>query len=106
MSYIDCIHNRDKDEITVIERDENGKRQYVTYPVIHTFYYKDAKGKYRSVYGDPLSKFTSRKNSEFQKELKMHSGKGLFERCRMSVQQIQGKTCDLLPCGRRLCRRP
>lgn len=79
MSYIDCIHNRDKDEITVVERDENGKRQYVTHPVIHTFYYKDPRGKYRSVYGDPLSKFTTRKNSEFQKELRLHSNKGLFE---------------------------
>lgn len=79
MSYIDCIHNRDKDEITVIERDENGKRQYVTYPVVHTFYYPDPRGKYRSVYGDSLSKFTTRKNSEFQKELRMHSGKQLFE---------------------------
>jgi DNA polymerase elongation subunit (family B) len=79
MSYIDAINNRDKDTITVVERDERGVRRYQQYPINYTFYYPDPKGKYRSVYGDSLSKFTSRTRGEFQKEMKLHSGKKLFE---------------------------
>jgi len=79
MSYVDAINNRDKDTITVVERDEKGVRRYQNYPINYTFYYPDPKGKHRSVYGDSLSKFTSRNRTEFQKEMRIHSGKKLFE---------------------------
>ena len=79
MSYIDAIMDREKDIITVVERDEKGNRRYEKHPTNYTFYYPDPKGKHRSVYGDSLSKFTSRNRGEFQKEMRIHSGKKLFE---------------------------
>jgi DNA polymerase elongation subunit (family B) len=79
MSYVDAIIDRDKDIIHVIERGADGKRRYEQYPTNYTFYYSDVKGKYRSVYGDSLSRFSTRKRSEFQKELRMHNNKKIFE---------------------------
>lgn len=78
MSYVDCLHDRDKDVIHVVERVD-GKRIYKEYPTNYVLYYEDSKGKYRSVYEDSLSKFSCRKRTEFQKELRMHSNKKLFE---------------------------
>jgi DNA polymerase elongation subunit (family B) len=78
MSYVDASHDRERDTITVYERI-NGQRTIVQYPCNWTFYYRDPKGKYRSVYGDALSRFSTRKRSEFQKELRMMSSRGIFE---------------------------
>jgi DNA polymerase elongation subunit (family B) len=79
MSYIDAILDRDRDTISVIERGADGVRRTVDYPTNYVFYFKDPRGKYRSVYGDTLSKFSTRKKSEFQKELRMMKSKELFE---------------------------
>ena len=54
MSYIDAIFDKQQDVIKVVERHEEG-RKYIEYPVKYTFYYKDPKGKYKSIYGDDLS---------------------------------------------------
>ena len=78
MSYIDSLHDRDKDIIHVVER-VNGVRRYEQYPTNYTFYYEDPKGKHRSVYDEPVSKFSCRKRSEFQKELRMFSNKKTYE---------------------------
>ena len=79
MSYIDAIHSRDEDRIYVVERDKDGKRQYKEYPTNYVLYYPDSKGKQRSIYGDPVSRFSTRKRQEFEKERRIHSGKKLFE---------------------------
>ena len=79
MSYVDAIHSRDEDRIYVVERDNNGKRQYKEYPTNYVLYYPDSKGKHRSIYGDPVSRFSTRKRQEFEKEKRIHSGKKLFE---------------------------
>jgi DNA polymerase elongation subunit (family B) len=79
MSYVDAIHSKDNDRIFVVERDNNGKRQYKEYPTNYTFYYSDPKGKYRSLYNDPVSRFSTRKRQEFEKEKRIHSNKKLFE---------------------------
>ena len=79
MSYVDAIHSRDEDRIYVVERDNNGKRQYKEYPTNYVLYYPDSKGKHRSIYGDPVSRFSTRKRQEFEKERRIHSGKKLFE---------------------------
>ena len=79
MSYVDAIHSRDEDRIYVVERDQNGKRQYKEYPTNYVLYYPDHKGKYRSIYGDPVNRFSTRKRQEFEKEKRIHSGKKLFE---------------------------
>ena len=79
MSYVDAIHDRDSDRIYVVERTPEGKRTYQEYPANYTFYYSDPKGKYRSLYGDPVSRFSTRKRAEFEKERRIHSNKKLFE---------------------------
>lgn len=79
MSYVDALFDRDSERIYVVERANNGKREYKEFPVNYTFYYTDHKGKYRSIYGDSLAKFTTRKNEEFQKEKRIHAKKKLFE---------------------------
>lgn len=79
MSYVDAILDRDKDIIHIVERDNNGNRRYEQFPVNYTFYYSDLKGKYRTVYDEPVTRFTSRKRAEFQKEIKLHSGKKIYE---------------------------
>ena len=79
MSYIDAIHDRDTDKIYVVERTTVGERTYKEYNANYTFYYSDPKGKYRSIFGDSVSKFSSRKRSEFEKERRIHANKKLFE---------------------------
>jgi len=76
---VDAVHSRDDDRIFVVERDQNGKRQYKEYPTNYVLYYPDHKGKYRSIYGDPVNRFSTRKRQEFEKERRIHSGKKLFE---------------------------
>ena len=76
---MDAVHSRDDDRIFVVERDQNGKRQYKEYPTNYVLYYPDHKGKHRSIYGDPVSRFSTRKRQEFEKERRIHSGKKLFE---------------------------
>ena len=79
MSYIDAIHDRDTDRIFIVERQPDGKRTFNEIPANYTFYYSDPKGKYRSIYGDSISRFSTRKRSEFEKEKKIHSNKKLYE---------------------------
>lgn len=79
MSYVDAIHDNNADRIYVVERTPQGKRTYKEYPTNYVLYYSDPKGKYRSLYGDPVSRFSTRKRSEFEKERRIHSGKKLFE---------------------------
>jgi DNA polymerase elongation subunit (family B) len=79
LSYVDAIHARDEDRIYVVERGTDGKRYFNEYPANYVFYYPDKKGKYRSIYGDSLNRFSTRKRTEFEKERRMYHGKKLFE---------------------------
>ena len=79
MSYIDAIFSRNEDRIYVIERTAKGTREVKEYPANYVLYYPDQKGKHRSIFGDSLTMFSTKKNSEFQKEKRIHSGKQLFE---------------------------
>lgn len=79
MSYIDALLSKDDDKIHVVERDKEGKRQYREYPTNYTLYYSDPKGKHRSIFGTPVSRFTTRKRSEFEKERRIYSNRTLFE---------------------------
>jgi DNA polymerase elongation subunit (family B) len=78
MSYIDALFDREHDRIHVVER-RNGVREYREYPANYIFYYDDPRGKFRSLYGTPVSRFSTRNNKEFRKEIRMQSGKKLFE---------------------------
>lgn len=77
--YVDAINDSKNDRIHVVERTPGGKRAYREFPANYVFYYPDPKGKYRSIYRDSLSRFSTRKKSEFEKEKRIHSGKKLFE---------------------------
>ena len=78
MSYIDCLFDKEKDRIHVVER-RNGERIYQEYPANFVFYYDDPRGKFRSIYNSPVARFSSRNSKEFYKELRMNSGKPVYE---------------------------
>jgi DNA polymerase elongation subunit (family B) len=79
MAYIDAIHDKSAEKIHVVERDPNGERIFKEYPTNYVLYYENAKGKHRSLYGTAVTKFSSRKQAEWEREKRMHSGKRLFE---------------------------
>jgi DNA polymerase elongation subunit (family B) len=79
MSYVDAIWNRDEDIIYAVERDPKKGRIYQEFPARYMFYYPDQRGKYKSIYGENLSKVTARNYKEFQKEQRIHSGHKLYE---------------------------
>jgi DNA polymerase elongation subunit (family B) len=78
ISYVDALYDRERDRIHVVER-RDGSRVYQEYPATYVFYYPDPRGKFRTIFDTPVSRFSSRSNKEFRKELRMHSGKDLFE---------------------------
>ena len=78
MSYVDCLFDREHDRIHVVER-RNGERHYQEYPANWIFYYDDPRGKFRSIFGTPVSRFSTRNNKEFRKEVRIQSGKQLYE---------------------------
>jgi len=78
MSYIDALFDKQRDRIHVVERI-NGQRQYQEYPANYVFYYDDPRGKHRTIYGTPVTRFATRNGKEFQKELRVQSGKRLWE---------------------------
>ena len=59
MSYVDAHFDRERDRINVVER-VNGKREYRELPVNYVFYYNDARGKFKTIYGNPVSTFVIR----------------------------------------------
>ena len=78
MSYVDALYDREHDRIHIVERI-NGVRKYQEYPANYIFYYDDPRGKFQSIYGTPVSRFSTRNNKEFRKEIRIQSGKQLYE---------------------------
>jgi hypothetical protein len=78
MAYIDALFDRTKDRIYIVER-VNGQREYKEYPANYTFYYDDPRGKFRTIYDTPVSRFSTRVGKEFHKEVKINSGKRIWE---------------------------
>ena len=78
MPYVDAMFDRDQDIIRVVER-RDGKRHFHEYQAKYTFYYKDERGKYKSVYGDPLSRIVCKNTKDFRKEVAINRDKQLFE---------------------------
>ena len=79
MSYVDAMFDRDKDTIKVVERNKQGKREFREYPVKHTFYYEDPRGKHKSIYDTPVTKVVCKSTKDFRKELSINNNKKLFE---------------------------
>jgi len=78
LSYVDAFFDRDADIIRAVER-RDGKRHFTEYQAKYTFYYKDHKGKYRSIYDDPLSRIVCKSTKDFRKEVAINRDKTLFE---------------------------
>ncbi len=78
MSYTDAFLDRDKDIIHVVER-KNNKRYFLQHPAVYVFYYPDKKGKYKSIFGENLTKVVCNGKKQFSKEKRIHSNKKLYE---------------------------
>ena len=78
MSYVDALYDREHDRIHVVERI-NGERVYKEYPADYIFYYNDPRGKFTSIYGTPVARFSTRNSKEFRKEVAIQKGKQLYE---------------------------
>ena len=79
MSYVDAIWDRDQDIIHVVERDPKKGRIFQQFPARYMFYYPDQKGKYKSLFGENLSKVVTKTWKENIKEQKIHSSHQLYE---------------------------
>jgi DNA polymerase elongation subunit (family B) len=77
--YVDAYFNRDSDVIHVVERNNEGKRVFKEHPVKYTFYYPDARGKFTSIYGEPLTRIVCKTSKDFHRELKIHNNQKLYE---------------------------
>ncbi len=75
MSYVDALFDRTKDRIYIVERN-NGVREYKEYPANYVFYYDDPRGKFRTIYDTPVSRFSTKIGKEFHKEMRINSGGG------------------------------
>jgi len=78
MSYVDALFDRSGDRIHIVERI-NGLRAFKEFPANYVFYYEDPKGKHRSIYGTPVTRFSTRSAKEFHKETKIQGQKRLYE---------------------------
>ena len=72
------MFDRQRDRIHVVERIK-GQRVYQEFPVNYTFYYDDPKGKYTTIYGNRVTKYSTKSGKDFHKELKIHSSKRIWE---------------------------
>ncbi len=78
MPYVDAFFDRDADIIRAVER-KDGKRLYNEYQAKYTWYYEDPRGKYKSIFGDPLQRVVCKNTKDFRKELAINRGKKMFE---------------------------
>jgi DNA polymerase elongation subunit (family B) len=52
---------------------------YEDYPANYVFYYNDPKGKHKTIFDTPVSRFATKQFKEFQREQKIHGHKTLWE---------------------------
>jgi DNA polymerase elongation subunit (family B) len=79
MTYVDAYWDRARDLVKVVERDPTLGRIYKEYPAKYEFYYKNAKGKYTSIYGESLARVHCKTHKEFVKEIKSYGSQQLYE---------------------------
>ena len=76
---MDAWFDRENDIVKVVERNKKGEREFRDIPVKHTFYVKDPRGKFQSIYGDALTRIVCKNTKELRKEQAINSGKEVFE---------------------------
>ena len=65
--------------VKIVERNADGQRVFKEHPVKYTMYYPDAKGKYTSIYGDPLGKMVCKSTKDMRKEAAILGNRQLYE---------------------------
>lgn len=68
MAYVDAYHDRNNDEINVVERIK-GERLINVLPAEYVFYYEHPSGSHKSIFGDPCKKVVVNEKKKFNKEL-------------------------------------
>ena len=77
--YVDAFLEREKNQIFVVERDNKGKRQYMTFPTKYAVYWPSQRGKVPNIHGQLCDKFQTTKLKEFQKETSLLPKAALHE---------------------------
>jgi DNA polymerase elongation subunit (family B) len=72
------MHDRARDIIDVVGRNDAGERIFTQHAAQYGFYYPDPKGKFTSIFGDKLGRFNTTSRKAFLKEKKSFGNK-LFE---------------------------
>lgn len=72
MSFVDAIHDSRKNVVRVVERDQDGSRNFVDYPAEYVFYYSHPAGSATSLYGDSCRKYSTNDSQRFKRELKRY----------------------------------
>jgi DNA polymerase elongation subunit (family B) len=78
MSYVDAWYDKKSDRIRVSERI-NGERVTVDHTPIYEFYAPDPKGKFRDIYGKPMTRVAAANNTQWQQLLRQYSSQNLCE---------------------------
>ena len=76
--YVDAFFDRQRDRIHIVERI-NGQRQYQEFPAKYVFYYDDPKGKFKSIFGNSVSRIQCRSGKDFKREKALHYGTKTYE---------------------------
>ncbi len=76
--YVDAFFDRQRDRIHIVER-VNGQRQYKEFPAKYIFYYDDPKGKFKSIFGNSVSRIQCRSGKDFKREKALHFGSKTYE---------------------------
>ena len=78
MSYVDAFLMQERDILHVVERS-NGKRIFKEFPVNYTAYYEDHNGRHETIFGTRATRLTQRSKKKFNRELKLHGRKKIYE---------------------------
>jgi DNA polymerase elongation subunit (family B) len=78
LTYIDAIFEKENNLIKVVERN-NGQREYVEYPAEYVLYYEDARGNFKSMWGDSCMKFSTNDRKKFEKEIALRHDRKIHE---------------------------
>ena len=77
--YVDAKYDKAKDRVYVIERNKDGEREYKEFPAKYVFYYDDPNGKYKSIYGNPVTRVQCKSDKDFRREINLVNHKQLYE---------------------------
>ncbi len=78
MSYVDAFYEQGKDIVTVVERVD-GERIIKELKPEHNFYYGDPQGKFKSIFGHPVTEVKCQNIKDFKKNVGINKHNGLFE---------------------------